>query len=98
METNHPSTSSFSWTTFYMEFADKLLQYKNKRTELLRILKEVYDDLNMRNPFAKNGKPIDGICPFTVFGSFNKGITHENRIAIAKELGAKHWCPGICSN
>ncbi|WP_010530054.1 AAA family ATPase [Lentibacillus jeotgali] len=72
-----------------MEFADKLLQFKNKRTELLSILKGVYKDLNIRYPFTDKGISIEDICPFTVFGSFNKGITNENRIAIARELSTK---------
>jgi len=34
-------SESFAWTTFYMEFADKLFLYKNKRIELLAILESV---------------------------------------------------------
>ncbi|MDQ0257510.1 5-methylcytosine-specific restriction protein B [Evansella vedderi] len=86
MKTVNPTTSSFTWTAFYMEFADKLLQYKNKRPELLNMLEEVYGDLGIRYPFIENDQPIDDICPFTVLGSFNKGITNENRIVIAKEI------------
>jgi len=88
METN-PTANSFSWTTFYMEFADKLLHYKDRRSELLAILEEVHDDLNIRYPFTDKGEPIEDICPFTVLGSFNKGITNENRIAIAKGISTR---------
>ncbi|NHX33791.1 AAA family ATPase, partial [Escherichia coli] len=31
---------------------------------------------------------LSDICPFTVFGLFNRGITDANRIAIASELAA----------
>lgn len=86
---SNSTTSSFNWTDFYMEFADKLLQYKHRRTELLAVLKEVYEELNIRYPFVKDDKPIEDICPFTALGSFNKGITDENRIAIAKVFGTK---------
>lgn len=89
MKTIEPTTSLYTWTAFYMEFADKLLQYKRRRPELLTILKEAYDHLELRFPFTENGELIDDICPFTVFGSFNKEITNENRMAIAKEIGTK---------
>lgn len=72
-----------------MEFADKLLEYKDRRQELLGLLEQVYDELNMRYPFTENGEGIDDICPFTVFGCFNKGITNQNRIALAKAIGTR---------
>lgn len=82
--------NSFAWTSFYMEFADRLLQYKDKRPELLTLLKEVYDNLGLRYPFMdKSSQPIDDICPFTVFGCFNKGITNKNRIALMDAIGSK---------
>lgn len=91
MDSENQTTNSFTWTTFYMEFADRLLAYKEQRHELLDLLEEVYADLNMRYPFTEteNRKPIDDICPFTVIASFNKGITNENRTAIALAIGNK---------
>ncbi|SOC19529.1 5-methylcytosine-specific restriction protein B [Ureibacillus xyleni] len=86
MTTNIPD---LSWTTFYMEFADKLLNYKTRRHELLHILEEVFDHLNMRNPFIENGEPLDDIDPFTVFGCFNKGIKNDNRISLMENIGKK---------
>lgn len=82
-------THNYSWTSFYSEFADKLMLYKNNRPELLMILKGVYSNLEMKYPFMDNGSPIDDICPFTVFGCFNKGITEDNRIALMREISAK---------
>jgi 5-methylcytosine-specific restriction protein B len=70
-----------------MEFADKLLPYKNNRSKLLELIKGVFDNLGLRYPFMENGKPIDDICPFTVFGCFNKGITNDNRIMLMKGIG-----------
>jgi 5-methylcytosine-specific restriction enzyme B len=81
--------NKFTWTDFYTEFADKLLPFKNNRGELLKIIKAKYDDLNMRYPFIDETEPVDDICPFTVFGCFNKGITDENRIAIMSTIGKK---------
>ena len=70
----------FKWTELYMELATALLKYKNNRGELLEILKEIYLAAGMNYPFKERGiEPYDDICPFTVFGSFNRGITHENR-------------------
>jgi 5-methylcytosine-specific restriction protein B len=85
----------FSWTTFYTEFADKLLPYKNNRDELLKHIYDTYETLGLKNPLMDNGSPMDDICPFTVFGCFNKGITDENRISIMKTIGSKL---GVVSN
>jgi 5-methylcytosine-specific restriction protein B len=81
--------SRFRWTKYYSEFADKLLPYKQKRIELLAILKASFDELGINYPFMDNGEPIDDICPFTVFGCFNKGITNQNRIALMQAIGDK---------
>ena len=78
--------NAYSWTTFYMEFADKLILYKDKRTELLSILENTYKSLGMKYPFMDKGAPETDMCPFTVFGCFNKGITEENRRAIMDKL------------
>lgn len=90
MNQNIQTKNTFTWKDFYVEFANRLLTYKNNRSQLLTIIKDTYDDVGLRYPFLeKDGKPIDDICPFTVFGCFNKGITIENRIAIMKKLGDK---------
>ncbi|MDD2234872.1 MAG: AAA family ATPase, partial [Desulfitobacteriaceae bacterium] len=89
MESNIQAKNSFAWTSFYMEFADKLLPYKNNHPQLLELIKGVFDNLSLRYPFMENGQPIEDICPFTVFGCFNKGITNENRIALMKGIGSK---------
>lgn len=77
----------FKWIQFYMEFADKLKEYANKRTELIQKIQNIYKTLNMKLPtLEKKGSPIADIDPFTVFGLFNKGISDVNRIAIASEF------------
>lgn len=81
----------FQWTNFYMELASKLLEYRNKRQDLLDILKDIYKTLDMDYPFMEKGEEdYDDICPFTVFASFNKGIKDESRIALLEEF-AKHF-------
>jgi len=83
MNSNIQLRNQFAWTSFFVEFADKLLLYKNDRPQLLEFLKGVYEDLGLRYPFIeKDGMPVEDICPFTVFGCFNKGISNENRAAL----------------
>ena len=77
----------FQWTEFYMELASALLPYKNNRSELIAKLKTIFADAGMNFPFKKRGKEVyEDICPFTVFGSFNKGITNANRIALLEQF------------
>ena len=84
--------SRFEWVGFYMEFADKLLAYKDDRGELLRkVLPAIYAT---GAPYALTDKFMDGtsgplrdICPFTLMSTFNRDIKPENRIAIARALG-----------
>jgi 5-methylcytosine-specific restriction protein B len=83
------SKGTFTWAAFYTNFADRLLPYKNNRKGLLILMKKVYEELNMRFPFMENKMPIKDVCPFTVFGCFNKGITDENRIMLMKNIGSK---------
>lgn len=88
----------FQWTEFYMELASALLHYKNNRSELIAKLKTIFADSGMNFPFKERGKEVyEDICPFTVFGSFNKGITNANRIALleqfAKQFSIKAGVP-----
>lgn len=77
----------FQWTEFYMELASALLPYKNNRSELIAKLKTIFADAGMNFPFKERGKEVyEDICPFTVFGSFNKGITNANRIALSEQF------------
>ncbi len=77
----------FLWVKFYSEFANKLLSYKNDRKRLLEIVIEAHKSVNMYNTFTfdEDGK-LDDICPFTIFGCFNKGLTSENRTILLKAL------------
>lgn len=68
------------WTEFYTEFADKLLQYKNNRQELIRIIKEI--------PSIKFPN-ISDIDPFSVFGFFNRGIHINNKRQIFNDIKNK---------
>lgn len=76
----------FQWTSFYMELASALLAYKNNRSELINILIKIYADAGKNFPFKEKGEIYDDICPFTIFASFNKGITNDNRIALLEQF------------
>lgn len=90
--------TKFQWTNFYMELATALLEYKNNRSELIEKLKTIFSDAGMNFPFKEKGKETyEDICPFTIFGAFNKGITNANRIALleqfAKQFSIKSAVP-----
>lgn len=77
----------YSWIGFYTEFATKLLEYKDDRSELIQKIKNVYKRIEMRLPKLEiDDSLLTDIDPFTVFGLFNKGITDTNRITIIKGM------------
>ena len=90
---------SFEWTNFYMKFADKLLEYKNDRKNLVIKLNKAYESIKIRllNPFEEDGKFREDICPFSIFGSFNRKVDEEKRISIletfARTLGITEEVP-----
>lgn len=83
--------NKIEWPEFYMEFADKLLEYKNNRKMLITKIQNVFDKLDMDLPKLEGDEegnsliPHD-IDPFTVFALFNKQISTENRINIVREI------------
>ena len=81
--------TEFRWTAYYMEFADKLLAYKNNRKDLMVQLEVAHKQAGLRYPFVDHGRLMDDVCPFTVFGAFNKGITTSNRITLMSLIGEK---------
>ena len=87
------NNDKIEWTDFYMEFADKVLEYKDNRAELINKIQNVFNDLNMTLPTLERGSegnvivPFD-IDPFTVFALFNKNISAETRINILKQIKA----------
>ena len=90
-------SNEFTWIPFYMEFADKLRDYKERRGELVDIIKDVYKNTGIKLPTLEKDGAVFDIDPFTVFGLFNKGITDTKRITIAIEfknsLGIKAQVP-----
>ena len=87
MNDKRKEKTNFIWVDFYMELASALLEYKNNRSELIEMLKTIFADAGMNFPFKEKGKEMyEDICPFTIFGSFNKGITNANRIALLEQF------------
>lgn len=77
----------YTWVKFYEEFATKLLQYKNNRSELIQSLKDI-KKLTMLNFTAIDYAVTEGdIDPFTVFSYFNRARINENKkINVLKEI------------
>ncbi|MTW18370.1 AAA domain-containing protein [Rhodoplanes serenus] len=82
----------FAWTSFYEAVASALLKHRTDRGPLVAFI----GDMSRRLPgmgYLRSDRYADGkigfvrdICPFTAMGLFNRGVTTENRRAIAKEL------------
>ena len=85
------------WVDFYTEFANKLRLFQKDRTTLISKIKSVYKVIGKNLPTLEKDNNIVDICPFTVFGLFNKGITIANRInllsGIANEFDVKSAIP-----
>ncbi|WP_404360404.1 McrB family protein [Methylotuvimicrobium sp. KM1] len=84
-------TPRFLWAKFYMEVADKLMDYRDRRAELVKALRDIagrMEGLTNLHDRYKNGNiaSLQDICPFTTMGIFNRGITEANRKIIAGEL------------
>lgn len=90
--------TEYKWIDFYMEFATKLLEYKDDRKELIRKIQNAFDAIGFKLPKLENGIVPWDIDPFTVFGLFNKGITDDKRIRIIegfkKEFSISADVPG----
>jgi len=81
----------FNWTRFYEAVADKLVGFREKRSELVAgihaIAKRVDGVTNLNDQYSDGSSgPLKDICPFTTMGIFNRGITDANRKKIATEL------------
>ena len=82
----------FLWINFYSAIADKLLQYRHDRSPLVAAIADTAQR-RPELPFAITDQfsdgstgPLQGICPFTAMGVFNRSLTDANRHAIAAEL------------
>ena len=77
---------SFTLIPYYKEFAQRLKQFQKDRKRLLNLIYDNRDELLAKYLHDQGGEGdlLEDIDPFTVFGLFNRGIKHENRINSAK--------------
>lgn len=77
--------NNVEWFVFYQEFAKKLLDYKDKRSELIKLVKDVFSDIELPLPKLEQDNDIEDIDPFTIFALFNKqSQTQDNKVKIIK--------------
>lgn len=87
-----PDARRFAWAPFYEAIASKLLEYKDDRTPLVEGIQSLAGRIEglkyLTEDTYKDGSTgfIRDICPFTVMGMFNRGVTEDNRKIIATEL------------
>lgn len=88
--------TEFTWIPFYEEIAKKLLEYKNKRSQLIEILYSSLKEAGLSSSMYKSDEtePLKNIDPLTFIGSFNRGNKREDRIKLANiiagNLGLKN--------
>ena len=88
----------YAWTNFYEAFANKLLAYKDRRTDLINRIHAVATKENsmslVQDQYSDGTSgPLKDICPFTILGMFNRGITNPNRYIVATELAKQLGVP-----
>ncbi len=80
------TTNPYVWEKFHHELANKLLQYKNNRKELVSKVKSIYEIAKMKMPRLERDELVD-IDPFTIFALFNRTpLTDSNRIKVMTAL------------
>ena len=68
----------FGWIDVYKQFSEKLLEFKDNRKELIRIVEKSFADIGMKMAkMDRDGELID-IDPFTVMALFNKNSSSED--------------------
>lgn len=77
---------SFTWVPIYTELAAKILPFRNRQKDLLKVLANLKSSdvpTIFLDDYVPGGtkEPLEEIDPFTFFASFNRGITKEHRIA-----------------
>lgn len=77
----------FSWIPIYEELATKLLDWEGRQGELVLFLEDLRKRGVVVTPMLDrdaSGKRflLTEIDPFTFFGTFNRGVTNDNRNAI----------------
>lgn len=76
-----------TWVRFYKELAERLLDYKSNRENLIAKIKKVYELTEMKLPTLERNNQMTDVDPFTVFGLFNKSSMKEsNKIKVLEKF------------
>lgn len=78
----------FTWIPFFKKFADKLLEYKEKREELVEIVYSL-DGKYVNYIHNDDGNKVTDIDPFSVFAIYNRGVADDNRKIILSHFKDK---------
>ena len=94
---------SFTWVPIYTELAGKILPYRTRQEELLKMLADINSSgapTIFLDDYVSSGakESLAEIDPFTFFASFNRNIRNEHRIAhlvaLKQILGLAAAVPG----
>ncbi len=81
------NTNQFDWVPFYQKVADRLLDYRENRTELVSKVKQIFKRAKLKLPTLERDNAIVDMDPFTFFGLFNKtGMKPANRLKIIQSV------------
>lgn len=87
------SDTRFTWVPFHEELIDKILAYRDDRPELIRKVLNVGERTGNTNRFKYlayennekgNRVPLTDIDPLTAMAPFNRGISEQARLEIAR--------------
>lgn len=76
--------SSFTWIPFYTELAGKLLQYKNRREDLAKLIYSNFEKKEIKFLHDYDGSDFKELDPFTVYSVFNRSM--KNRIGLTQKI------------
>lgn len=76
-----------TWIKFYKELAEKLLDYKDNREDLVKNVEKIYELTKIKMPTLERDHQLVDIDPFTVFGLFNKSAMKDsNKVKILEAI------------
>src|SRR5687767_13674178 len=81
----------FTWVPIYQEISGRLVNLRHDEAQLLHLLKEIKDEGFPMIPLQEKvtsdtTQPLTEIDPFSFFASFNRNLTHSNRVGILSSL------------
>ena len=77
----------YTWVPFYMEFAKKLLKFRDNRKPLVDwIYSNIDASLIKHFKDAPDGRHVPDTDPFTVMAIINRGITWNKKIALCEQF------------